>query len=185
MAHDAYLASQGHEIAEFRAPGDTGLRHDDTMPSDHHVVPDLHEIINFRALPDHGVAQGATVDGGIGADFDAILDDHAADLRHFQVTGLAHGEAESILADCHSGMNDDPVADESMGKGDIRPDIAVPADMHAVADDAACRDRRVAADPRLGPDHGARLHAGARLELRAWMDRRGAVESAGERGLGL
>ena len=69
------------------------------MPSNHHVVPDLHEIINFRALADHGIAQGAPVDGGIGADFDPILNDDAADLRHFQVARLAHGEAEAVLAD--------------------------------------------------------------------------------------
>ena len=81
VADDADLAAKGHEIAEFGAARNTGLGHDDAMPSNHHVVPDLHEIINFRAFPDHRVAQGAPVDRRIGADFDVVLDDHAADLR--------------------------------------------------------------------------------------------------------
>src|SRR4029453_16844980 len=126
MADDAHLAAEDHEIAEFRAPRNTGLGHDNAMPSDHHVVPDLDEIINFAALPDHGIAQGAPVDGGIGADFYPVLDDDPADLRHFQVSGLAHGEAEPVLADGDPGVKGHLVADQRMGDGGIGADVGVP-----------------------------------------------------------
>jgi len=107
-----HLAAEDHEIAEFRAPRNTGLGHDNAMPADHHVVPDLDEIINFAALPNHGIAQGAPVDGGIGANFHSVLDDDAADLRHLEVAAAAHGEAEAVLADAHARMDDHPVAAE-------------------------------------------------------------------------
>ena len=55
------------------------------MPADDDVVPDLHEIINFRALADHRILKSAAVDGCIGANFDVVLDDDPPDLRHLQV----------------------------------------------------------------------------------------------------
>ena len=139
------------------------------MPSNHHVVPDLHEIINFRALADHRVAQGAPVDGGIGADFDIVLDDHSADLRHFQMARLAHGEAEAVLADGRAGMDSDMVTDQGVGYRGIRADIAVPPDMHAVTDDAAGRNCRPLPDACLGSDHRPRL------DDRAWLESGGRV----------
>jgi hypothetical protein len=171
MAHDAYLATKGYEIPKFRAPGDTGLGHDDAMPSDHHVVPDLHEIINFRALPDHGIPQGASVDGGVGADLHPVLDDHAADLRHLRVPCLAHGEAKSVLADGHSGMKRDIVADEGVGHRGIRANIAAASDMDPVADDRACSNCGTSSHSRFWPDDGARLHDHSGFKRCAWVDR--------------
>ena len=43
---------------------------------------DMHEIIDFGAFADHGVADAAAVDGGAGADLDVVVDDDAADLRN-------------------------------------------------------------------------------------------------------
>ena len=120
------------------------------------VVPDLDQIINFRAFADDRVLKGAPVDGRIGADFDVVLDDHPADLRHLQVPAGAHGEAEAVLADAHARMDDDPVADEGMGDGRQRPDVAVAADGDTVADHGAGGDARAAADAGLGADDGAR-----------------------------
>src|SRR5689334_6768785 len=134
------------------------------MPSNHNVVPDLHEIINFRALSDHRVAQGAAVDSGIRADFDPILDNDSADLRHFQMARLAHGEAEASLPDGCAGMDSDMVTDQGVGNRGIRADIAVPADMHAVTDDAAGCNCRPLPDACLGPDHRPRLNNRARLK---------------------
>ena len=85
------------------------------MPSDDDVVPDLHEIINFRAFADDRILKGAAVDGCIGADLDVVLDDDPADLRHFQVAARAHCEAEAVLPDAHAGMDNDAVADQRVG----------------------------------------------------------------------
>ena len=48
----------------------------------------------------------------VGADLDIVLDDDAADLRHFEVPSRPHGEAETVLSDPHAGMDDDAVADQ-------------------------------------------------------------------------
>ena len=133
------------------------------MPADHHVVPDLNQIINFGALADHGVAQRAPVDRRIGADLDIVLNDHAADLRHFQVALPTHGEAEPVLADGDAGVESDLLPTSAWVTRGVRPDIAVAADMHAVADHAArgnswCRARcGLGADHRAGLDHDAPL----------------------------
>ena len=50
-----------------------------------HIVGDLDEIVDLGALADHGVADRAAVDGGVGADLDIVLDDDAADLRNLVV----------------------------------------------------------------------------------------------------
>ena len=65
---------------------------------------------------------------------------------------LAHGEAEAILADGCAGMDSDMVTDQGVGYRGIRADIAVPADMHAVTDDAAgCNCRPTAPVSTIAP----------------------------------
>src|SRR5665809_100053 len=129
MTENADLTAQSHEIAKLGAPRNAGLGHDNAMPSDHHVVPNLHEIINFSPLADYGVLQSPPVDRGVSADFDRILNSHAANLRQFEVAGLAHGKPESVLTDRHAGVDSDIIADQGMGDGRIRSDIAVTPDM--------------------------------------------------------
>ena len=47
-----------------------------------HVVGDLDQIVDLGVLADHGVVEGAAVDAGVGADGDAVLHDHPAELGH-------------------------------------------------------------------------------------------------------
>ncbi len=72
------------------------------MPADQHIVGDLHEIVDLGALADHGVADRAPIDRGVGADLDIVLDDDAADLRHLDVAGRSHHVAEAVLSDASS-----------------------------------------------------------------------------------
>ena len=44
------------------------------MDSDLHVVADLYLVVEFDAIADHRVAQGAAIDGGSGANFDIIAE---------------------------------------------------------------------------------------------------------------
>ena len=55
VARRSRLPAHDDEVAKLGRTRNTGLGHDHAMPADHHVVPDLHEIINFRALADHRV----------------------------------------------------------------------------------------------------------------------------------
>src|SRR5262249_39547186 len=110
---------------------------DDAMPPDHDVVPDLHEIINFRAFADHGVVQSSAVDAAVGADLHVVPDDHAADLGHLQMAAGAHGKAEPVLADPRASMQHHPVADERVRHTGTGPHVAVAADGYPVADQCA------------------------------------------------
>ena len=66
-------------------PATPTWRHQHAMPADLHIVADLHQIIELAAFADHRVAQRAAVDGGAGADLDAVLDDDAAQLRNLDM----------------------------------------------------------------------------------------------------
>src|SRR3989304_4498173 len=103
------------------------------MPADADIVAYLDQVVDLGALADHGVANGAAVDGGAGADLDVVLNDDASDLRHLEVALRSHYEAEAVLPDLAARMNDDAVADQR--GGDRRPGA----------------DRANAPDPHPGP----------------------------------
>ena len=113
-----------------------------------------------------------------GADLDVVLDDHAADLRHFEMAARPHRETESVLADPHAGMDDDAVADKAQTTVAWAPIDAFAADADLGADHRIGADQRAGADLRAGPDHRAGIDDDARLESRRGMDE-GAGRNAG------
>ena len=84
---------------------------DHAVAADAHVVRDLDQIVDLGVFADNRVGHGATVDGGIGADLDIVLDNDAADLRN-ALGPRAGDEAETVLADLGAGVDDHAVADE-------------------------------------------------------------------------
>ena len=111
---EAGLAGDNDRVIEFGASGDSGLGDDHAPAPQLDVVPDLHQIINHAAGTDYGVRARAPVDRGVGADFDVVMDDHAADLGDAQVAVRPGGEAEPLLPDAHAGVDHDPVADQTV-----------------------------------------------------------------------
>ena len=99
MPYRAALSAHGDEIFKNGAAGYTGLRSDNTVPSDYHVMRNLHEIVDLCALADDRILERAPVDGGVRADLDVVLDDDAADLPDLIMAAWPHGEAEAVLAD--------------------------------------------------------------------------------------
>ncbi len=69
-----------------------------------------------------------------------------------------HGVAETVLPDTRTGMEGHAVADQGMGNGGTRADIAIAPHEHAIADDGTGGDRSAGADPRLAADDGAWLN---------------------------
>ena len=82
------------------------------MTADDHVVADLHQVVDLRPLPDHGVAVGAPIDRHPGPDLDIVLNDDAPDLGHFEMAAAPEREPEPVLPDMGAGMNDHPIADQ-------------------------------------------------------------------------
>src|SRR5262245_45232394 len=65
---DADLSSQNRVGANCRTPGNSGLRCDDRMFPNLHVVRDLDQIVEFGSTPDDRSFKRAPVDAGIGSD---------------------------------------------------------------------------------------------------------------------
>ncbi len=80
------------------------------MPADHHIVGNLHQIIDLRALADHRIAQGTAIDGAVGTDLHFILKNDTADLRYLQVATRARLVPEPVLPQTGARMDDDPVS---------------------------------------------------------------------------
>src|SRR5674476_443715 len=109
---DAGARAQHDKVFERRTAGNARLRHQNAVPADADIVAYLHQVVDLGALADHGVANGAAVDGGGGADFDIVLDDDAPDLRHLEVALSSHHEAEAVLTDLAARMNDDAIPEQ-------------------------------------------------------------------------
>src|SRR5262245_44788525 len=183
VANRAGLAAHHDKVAQFGGPGNAGLADNHAMPADHHVVPDLHEIINFAALADDGVLERPAIDAAIGADFHVIVQNDAADLGDLEVALRPHGKAKAVLADAHARVQNDAVADDGVRHADPRSDVAALADHDAVADEGTGGHRRGATDLGFAPDHGAGLHQRTGGDPRARVHQR--LTGGGHRRLGL
>ena len=100
------------------------------MLADGDAVSYLHEIVDLRAGADPGFAQRRSVDRGIGADLDIVLDDHAAHLWNFLLTAVGSSrEAVAIGPDHGAVLDDHPIPDRHiLSDRDLRSNDAVLAD---------------------------------------------------------
>ncbi len=155
MIVDADLCSQRHVVADRQAAREPDLGREQAIPADRHIVADLDLIVDFGALPDHGVAQRSAIDGGAGADFHIVLDQHAAGLGHFHMAlGAEEDEAIAVLADRAAGVDEHVIADQRTLDGRTGADIAVPADLDPGTNDSAGADHGATADLDIRADHG-------------------------------
>ena len=114
------------------------------------------------------------IDRRVGADFDIVLDDHAADLRNLVVgpVGLT-GEAEPVAADHGAVLDDDPVADRhALAHGDAGVDDAVVPDHGLVTNGDVRMEDRARADSRAGADADERTDGRIRGHVRRLGDAR-------------
>src|SRR6185312_6970858 len=140
VGDDADTGRQDHVVFQRHAAGEAGLRHDDAVLADNHVVADLDEVIDLGPGADDGVAHTAAVNVGAGADLHVVADDDPADLRDFDMPLLGRDVAETVLADMAAGMDDDAVAQNRVRHRTVRPDGAV------APDPDTCANHRVGAN---------------------------------------
>ena len=92
-----------------------------------HVVPDLHEVVDLRALADDRRPERAAINRHVRADLHVVAEDDVADLRHFAVHPCVQHVAKSVRADDRAGM--DPHALAEFGariKRDVRKQNTCP-----------------------------------------------------------
>src|SRR5262249_48446135 len=123
------------------------LRDEYRMFTHLHVVPDLDEIVDFRAAADDRVAERRAVDGAVRADLHVVLDDDASGLWNLAMPCAVEGEAEPVGADARARMHD-----------------------HAPPESRAGEQRHVRTEHASLPDLDVRSHEGQRPDARAGRD---------------
>src|SRR3990172_8405391 len=93
-------------VTQFRAPGNTGLGHDQAVLTNHHIMGDLDQIIHLGAAFDYGFSKSRTVYRHIGPQLHIVLDLHCSHLKDFMVLALSRSESKSIAADHRSAVKD-------------------------------------------------------------------------------
>ena len=178
MARDARLRRDGDEIPERRGARDTRLTDDDATTPRLHVVPDLHQVVEARARPQHGVALAAAIDAGIRARSRTKSPSNtrpSCGIVSNRPSGR-RGEAEAFLADPGTGMQHHAAAEDGMADAAIGMQPAAIADLdpgpdrHMRVQDAAGADPRPRADDDAGADLRPFAHHRIRRHHRAGMD---------------
>src|SRR5262249_4937337 len=172
--------------AEPRAARDADLGHENRMLTHLHVVPDLDEIIDFRAATDDGVAERRAVDGAVRADLHVVLDDDASRLRDLAVPCAVEGEAEPVGADDRARMHDDVAPESRAGEQrHVWTEYASLTGLHARSHEGQRTDARAGCYLRSGLDDDERADGRCRIDTRVWGDDRGRMDTGhhGRRGV--
>ena len=86
MVCHAHLPAQHHVITQPCRPGDAALSHDDTVLADPHIVSDMHEIVQLRAITNRRGTELSSVDTGACPELNAIADRSRTDVRNLDET---------------------------------------------------------------------------------------------------
>ena len=159
MIADAGLSGDYHVVAQYRAARNARLGYDQTTPANHHIVPDLHEIIDLRPGPDPGAADGGPIHGGVCADLHAVGDLHDARLGHLEPRRAVPGVTEPVAPDHDPRVENDPVADAAaVLHRHVWMEYTIPAYLRSGADGHAGHEHRPLPDP------GVRAHVAMRID---------------------
>ena len=94
MPNDTNLPANQDTLTDLDAAGNSGLRCDDGIPSDHDVVRDLHEIVDLDALLNPSPAKPRAINSRVRADLDVVVDLNDAELLNFLLAAIDHFETE-------------------------------------------------------------------------------------------
>src|SRR5947207_10361070 len=103
---DAGLRGCDHAVADFEVAGDADLAGENDAAPDPGAacqadlgaqqrvfanvggVSNLHQIIDLGATPNSRFADRGAIDGGVGADFDIVFENHDSGLHNFVVAAV-------------------------------------------------------------------------------------------------
>ena len=139
---------------------------------------DLDLVVEAHVLLEHGVAQRAAVDGGVGADLAVVADAHAAELRHLEPVVTIEGKAETVGAQHRTGMHQYAAAEShAFDQGHARHQSRLRTHRAVGSDHAVRAQLGAVLDPRTGRDHAQRTDAGPGADLRARRDHRAGMDA--------
>jgi hypothetical protein len=184
----AHFSTGHHAVLNHDASGKTDLRRQHDVTANAGAVRHLDEVIDLGAGADPRFAKGGTVDRGIGANLDVVLDHDDRGLRNLLVgTIRSQHEAEAVgpnngtIMEQHAVANNHPLTNGRIGvhgasgtddhivaNRDVREYLGAVADPHPFSDHGTRTNRDVQAQDRRRRDHRAgmdtRNHCGCRRE---------------------
>src|SRR6266576_5786931 len=129
------------------AAGNSDLRRHDRVFSDHDVVRNVHQIIDFYSLLNPGAPKPSPINRYIGPDLDVIVDLNNPNLRLLCVTALFRFEPKTVRTDDCTGVNNYACPDlASLADGDAWVNQAVRANYRLMTDVTARADHSVVSD---------------------------------------
>src|SRR5438034_10382010 len=117
VIHDGQMSqhhrgtAEGAIFANFGTAGDADTTGHRGMRADMAVVADLNLIVQFDAVFDDGIGQGAAVDAGVDADLAVVADHHHASLRNLDRGAASFAETETVPPNNCAGMDDSAFSD--------------------------------------------------------------------------
>src|SRR5256885_3987566 len=113
MITNAYLPANNCAALDFNTAADAGLRRNYNVLLDADVVAHMHQVVDFRAAPDHGILERPAINRDRCSNFDVIFNDEPTNLRELLIVSrlaIAY-VAKSITAEHRAGVYVDTVAD--------------------------------------------------------------------------
>src|SRR5262249_15188000 len=110
------------------------------------------------------------VDGGIGADLDTILNDHAAELRDLDVSLRTGSKTESRAADDDAGLHHHMITEMRKTDRHMRANLAGPTNGNATPHHGIGADARFVSNLGMWTDDDARSQRNALPQLRRRVD---------------
>jgi len=145
--------------------GDTDTAGDGSMFTDHDVVRNLHQVVDFDPGLDHRIVERAAIDAGVGADFNIVADAHAPQLWHFLPALIDPGQTKTIATDHDSGVQQGTFTDvRPRQHRNPRHQPAIGADTDPGADHAT------RSDMHAWPNIGTRLDTAEGVDADTLVD---------------
>ena len=128
MPRRARTAAHDDPIFENSGARQPAHTRDYAIATDTAVVAYLNKIVDLGAFTDDRIAECASIDCGVGAKLDAVLDDDTPQLGNLAMPICAQLESETFSPDDDAGLNDDFIAEMGAFDRNVGANDAVAAD---------------------------------------------------------
>src|SRR4029077_4913848 len=115
VACDSDLAGQNYVLSNLRRACQASLGTEQGIFTYPGAMPNLDQIVDFRALRNVGFPDAGPGPAGVGLHFDVIFEDRRSRLHDLvPVAGVIFGKSEAIGANGHAVLQNDMVAESAM-----------------------------------------------------------------------
>src|SRR5712691_3374057 len=107
MAYNTNLSPHHDTLTHTRTSRYTALSHNDRIFPYHHIVRDLHEVIDLHALLNPGPPKSSAVNRCVRSDLDVVVDLNNSELLNFFMPLIDDFKPKSIRANYRAAVDDD------------------------------------------------------------------------------